>query len=459
MANVRLPVLQETGAITSDGHRRRIVPADVRGRFTSARTIVYAALVGLWAALPWVRVNGAPAVFLDVAERKFYLLGATFNAQDAWLGFFLLSGVGFGLVYATALAGRAWCGWACPQTVFLEGVYRRVERWIEGPRDKHVRRDTGAMTAGRAARKVGKHAAFAVLSLAIAHIVLSYFVSLPRAFEMVRESPGNHPEAFAWVVSIAALLYGNFAWFREQLCVVLCPYGRLQSVLLDDDSLVVGYDAARGEPRGKATRSGAGDCVDCKRCVVVCPTGIDIRDGLQLDCVACTACIDACDDVMDRLGRPRGLVRYDSQNGLAGKPRKVVRPRLVLYTALLVLGAIASAIALRSHTDFEAVLLRLQGAPYTIDGDDLRNAFELHLVNKRGGAASFDVVVSAPPGTDAIVPLPHVTLASLADAQLPVFLTMPRASFRGDAPFEVRVSRAGTGDAVVVRGTFLGAAR
>jgi len=241
VGTVRLPVLQgATGSIQSDGRRKRIVPADVRGRFDRARTVVFALLVALWAVLPWIKIAGAPAVFLDIDARRFFLFGMTFNAQDAWLLFFLLSGVGFGLVYVTALAGRAWCGWACPQTVFLEGVYRRIERLIEGPREKHLRRDAGAITIGRTARKVAKHVAFAFVSVAIAHVILAYFVSLPRAFAMVRQSPAAHPEAFAWVFAISALLYGNFAWFREQLCVVLCPYGRLQSVLLDDDSLVVG---------------------------------------------------------------------------------------------------------------------------------------------------------------------------------------------------------------------------
>ncbi len=466
MATTRLPVLQgagaahATGSIRGDGRRPRIVPADVRGRFALARRAVFAALVLLWVALPWVRIGGAPGVFLDVEARRFFLLGLTFNAQDAWLLFFLLSGVGFGLVYVTALAGRAWCGWACPQTVFLEGVYRPIERLVEGPREKHLRRDAGPVTFGRVARKVAKHALFVVASLAVAHVVLAYFVSLPRAFAMVRSSPAAHPEAFAWVAAVTALLYGNLAWFREQFCVVLCPYGRLQSVLLDDDSLVVGYDAARGEPRGKKGQV-QGDCVDCNRCVVVCPTAIDIRDGLQLDCLACTACIDACDDVMTRLDRPRGLIRYDSLNGLAGKPRRVVRPRLVLYTVMLVVGGAVALFATRARTDFEVLASRLPGAPYTMEGGTLRNAFDLHVVNKRGEAATFDVSVDAPAGIDAVVPIARLQLDALAARHVPVFLTMPQASFHGDAPVHVRVVREETDgrDGVDAPVTFLGAAR
>ena len=182
------------------------------------------------------------------------------------------------------------------------------------------------------------------------------------------------------MLAITALLYGNFAWFREQLCVVLCPYGRLQSVLLDEDSLVVGYDASAASRAGRRAK-GAGDCVDCKRCVVVCPTGIDIRNGLQLECIACTACIDACDEVMDRLGRPRGLVRYDSPEG-SRAVRRVIRPRMVLYTVLLVVGAVVAYLALRARRDFEANVVRLPGAPFTLEGDLVRNGFDIHVVNK-----------------------------------------------------------------------------
>ncbi|HEY2518255.1 MAG TPA: cytochrome c oxidase accessory protein CcoG [Polyangiaceae bacterium] len=464
MAGVRLPVLKapaaarSTGSIQGDGLRPRIVPADVRGRFDRARKVVFAALIASWAALPWIKVGGAPSVFLDIDARRFFLFGLTFNAQDSWLLFFLLSGVGFGLVYATALAGRAWCGWACPQTVFLEGVYRRIERLIEGPRERHLRRDAGPPSLERVARKVLKHAAFVAVSMAVAHIVLAYFVSLPRAFAMVRGSPGAHPEAFAWVLGITALFYGNFAWFREQFCVVMCPYGRMQSVLLDDDSLVVGYDVARGEPRGKKGKA-TGDCVDCNRCVVVCPTAIDIRDGLQLDCLACTACIDACDEVMDKLGRPRGLIRYDSTNGLAGRPKKVVRPRLVLYTAMLLLGGAVALLATRTRTDFEVLASRLTGAPYTVEQGDVRNAFDLHVVNKRGAAARFDIAVVGPPGMRTVLPMARVEVAPLGDAHVPLFLSLAQSEFHGDAPVRIQVVRADSGgkDTMDVNVSFLGA--
>jgi len=417
-------------------------------------------LIALWAVLPWIDVGGHPAVFVDVESRELFLFGLVFNPQDTWLLFFLLTGVGFGLVYATALAGRVWCGWACPQTVFLDGVYRRLERWIEGGRERRIRRDAGPMTAEKLVRKTATHASFVLASLVIAHIVLSYFVSLAKTAAMVRESPGAHPEAFAWVLAVTTILYLNFAWFREQLCVVLCPYGRLQSALLDEHSLVIGYDARRGEPRGKKGAAGAGDCVDCKRCVVVCPTGIDIRNGVQMECVACTACVDACDEIMDRLGRPRGLVRYDSEGGLSGKARRILRPRIVLYTALLIVGAAVALVATRRRTDFEATLLRLPGEPYAMDGGDVRDAFQLHIVNKRAQSAQYRLDVDPAEGMSALVPMPTVTVDALGDVRVPLFVTVPRAMFRSEFPVHVRVTPLEGGEApTTVTASFLGPGR
>lgn len=444
MANLRqLPVISE-GSLGRDGRHKRPYPADVSGRFVRARRVVYFVLIAIWAALPWIPVGGHPAVFLDVDKRQFFLFGATFNAQDMWLLFFALSGVGFGLVYATMLLGRVWCGWACPQTVFLEALFRPIERAINGPRNVAQRRARGPLGFERVWRMVATHAAYVMAALLVAHILLAYFVSIPRVFEMVRTNPGAHPEAFAWMLAVTGVMYGNFAFFREQLCVVVCPYGRLQSVLIDDDSLVVGYDEKRGEPRGKAvaTDEPRGDCVDCNRCVVVCPTAIDIRDGLQLDCIACTACIDACDDVMDQLERPRGLIRYDSLRGLRGTPgekRRVLRPRLYAYTALLALGAVVAAFAFRGRVPFEANIVRLGGTPYTREGGTIRNAFELHVVNKRGEAATFQVEAASDPDLAFVIPIATFDLEPLASRRIPVFITMAQSSFTTDRPFSIRV--------------------
>src|SRR5690606_21433497 len=277
---------------------------------------------------PFIKIGGKPIVFLDVAHRRFHLFGASFNSNDFWLVFFLVTGIGFGLIFVTTLFGRVWCGYACPQTVFLEGIYRRVERLIEGNRNDRIRRNHGPWNFDKIWRKSTKFVLFLAISVGLAHVFLAYFVSFPSMWTMVTSPPTEHIEAFIWTTAFAAVTFFNFGWFREQVCLIICPYGRLQSVMTDRNTFNVAYDVTRGEPRGKPSEEGVGDCVDCRRCVQVCPTGIDIRNGLQLDCVGCASCIDACDEVMDKLGRPRGLIRYDSPNGLEGKKRRFLRPRV-----------------------------------------------------------------------------------------------------------------------------------
>jgi cytochrome c oxidase accessory protein FixG len=304
-----------------------------------------------------------------------------------------------------------------------------------------MRRAAGPMTADKVTRAAVTHGLFVVAAALVAHVFLAYFVSLPGLYQLVRTGPRAHPEAFAWMLGTTALFYVNFGVFREQFCVVVCPYGRLQSVLLDDDSLVVGYDERRGEPRskGRTRLPGKGDCVECQRCVAVCPTGIDIRDGLQLDCIACTACMDACDEVMTKLGRERGLIRYDSLRGLRGEPRRVLRPRVFLYAVLLVVGVAASGLALRKREVFEANILRLPGAPYTREDGALRNGFELHLVNKESTVATFEITAPEGTGLAFVVPTPRIEIEPLGSRRVPVFVTMPEGEFSADQPFSLRV--------------------
>lgn len=431
MSSRPLPVSNnklQSSALRPDGQRTFVVPADVHGRFHRRRHVLFTLLIALWVALPWVQIGGHPAVFLDVQHRAFYLLGQVFNAQDFWLVFFLASGVGFALIATTALYGRVWCGYACPQTVFLDGVFRRVDRWIEGPRNTRLRRDAAGLSLDRVWRKALKHALFLVLAFVIAHVVLSYFVSLPHVLQYVRQDPAGHPEAFAWAFAMTAVMYVNFAFFREQLCLIICPYGRLQSVLTDGDTMSIGYDVLRGEPRShrKGTDQQKGDCVDCGRCVVVCPTGIDIRNGLQLDCIACTACVDACDEVMTRLKKPRGLIRYDSQNGLAREPRRILRPRIYVYAGLGAAGLLVASLSVRTREPFEANLLRLAAAPFVLDSEArVRNALELHLVNKRSERVRFTIRGAVEQGTEYLIPATTIELGSLAERRLPVFVSAP----------------------------------
>ncbi len=451
---------QPKGSLSRDGSRKFVHPADVKGRFTSRRNVIFAVLIVILVAIPFIRMGGHPVLFLDVEHRQFFLFGRTFNAQDFWLSFFILSGIGFALIVVTTAWGRVWCGYSCPQTVFLEGIYRRIERAIEGPRERRIRRNAGRWSFDKVWRKALKHLLFVCVSLFLSHVFSSYFVSLPALEHMVARSPAEHAEAFGWVMVMSALLYLNFAWFREQLCLIVCPYGRLQSVLTDDDSLVIGYDPDRGEPRGKAKDPKAGDCVNCQRCVKVCPTGIDIRNGLQIECIGCAACVDACDDIMLKLKRKPGLIRYDSLEGLEHRPRRFWRPRLGVYAVLGLVGLVAATLAFRSHTNFEANLLRPRGAPFAITEGDVRNTFDLHLVNKYPEAVTYRLEGIRGDALTYVFPVPEVTLDSLVGRHIPVMVSIPESELQPRLRAHVRVVPVGhEEDSVIIDDPFVGPLR
>ncbi len=433
------PSLDRLQLLSARGSREYVYPADVHGRWTRLKPWVFAALIAIYVALPLCRVNGRPAVFIDIAARHFYLMGRTFNAQDFYLVFFFLTAVGFALIVLAALFGRLWCGWACPQTVFLEGVFRRIERWIEGSAAERQKLARAPWTLNKLVRKGGKHAVYLLLSFLLAHVLLSYFVTLPGLLRMMSASPQLHRTEFVWAAAITAILYVNFFWFREQLCLVVCPYGRLQSAMQDPDTIVIGYDKSRGEPRGKRDEPGAGDCVDCRRCVAVCPTAIDIRNGTQLECVGCAGCIDACDEIMVKLGRRPGLVRYDSERGLAGQPRRWFRPRLFVYLLAGAVGlTVATTVWLR-QVSFEANLVHGVAAPFVLDGDLVRNQFLVHLVNKNAAPATLEITSLAESPLQVIVPQTRVELEALGSLQLPVVISLPRAASRPGLTVRLRV--------------------
>ncbi len=435
-----VPTVDSVTTINADGSRHDIHPADVHGKFTLTRRLSGWALIAFYLVLPWIPLNGHPAVFLDIAEGRFHFFGYTLAAQDTWLLFFGVTGLGFALFFLTALFGRLWCGWACPQTVYLEHVFRVIERWIDGDAPARRALQAAPLTAAKVAKRVAKHALYIVAAVLITHLFLSYFVSLPEVWHMMHSDPAEHWTAFVFVFVAAGILYFNFAWFREQLCIVICPYGRLQSALTDDHSMVIGYDEKRGEPRGKLGTPDAGGCVACNRCVQVCPTGIDIRHGLQLECIGCAACIDACDEVMTKVERPKGLIRYDSLVKFAGGRTRWLRPRTVVYAILLCIGATVAALAFSSVKPASFLVYRMTGAAYFVGRDDVRNQFMVRLVNKLSVPAVITVTTEGVPTQVQQTGFGKpVTIPALGEQVSPLVLAVDRKNYTGPFYFTVQV--------------------
>ncbi len=435
----RKPDLVSVTTINRDGSHHVLHPADVSGKFTVGRRLFGLLLIAVYVALPWIPINGFPAVFFDLLERRFHFFGLTFLTPDLWIAFFLITGLGFGLFYVTSLFGRLWCGWACPYTVFLEHIYRRIERWIDGDAQARRQLEQAPWTASKIARRLLKHGLYLTCAALIAHFFLAYFVSLERLYGYMRSSPREHLPAFGVVVFLTGTLYFCFAWFREQFCILMCPYGRIQSALTDDDTMVIGYDAGRGEPRGKATDPSKGDCIDCRRCVQVCPTGIDIRAGLQLECIGCSACIDACDTIMDKVGRPRGLVRYDSMRGLAGKATRWVRPRTLLYSGLLSLGVVVFGLSLTKLHDVTVSVTRMGDQAYYVSDGILRNQYQVRVATKRNRETTFRVdVAGLPAGFSTSGWTAPVTVPAQGETLKPLVVSVPEGEFAGDVTLTIR---------------------
>lgn len=375
-----------------EGRRMWIFARQPRGRYYTARKWVSYLLLAIMFAGPFIRIDGNPLLLVNIVERKFSVLGQMFWPQDgAVLALSLLLFL-TGIAVFTAAFGRLWCGWTCPQTVLMEMVFRRIEYWMEGDATQQRALAAAPWTAGKIARKALKQALFFALSFVIANTLLAYIIGSDALLKIVTDNPFNHLTGLSFMLLFTLVFYLIFARFREQACTFICPYGRFQSTLLDENSIVVAYDYKRGEKRGALRRkdqpdarktAGLGDCVDCRQCVNVCPTGIDIRDGTQMECVNCTACIDACNNVMDKIGRPRGLIRYASLNGIErGEPLRIT-PRLAGYAAVLTALIALFLYLLFTRTDVQTTLLRAPGALFQqMPNGRISNLYTLKLVNK-----------------------------------------------------------------------------
>jgi polyferredoxin len=414
------------------GKRIWIYPKKPSGRYTNARTYLSWVLLAFLFGAPFIKIGGEPLLLFNVLERKFILFGIVFLPQDFHLFVLAMLTLVVFIVLFTVVWGRLFCGWVCPQTIFMELVFRKIEYWIEGDAGAQRRLNNAPWTTDKIIKKVGKQAAFFAIAVLVANTFLAYIIGAEEVISIATEPIAEHWTGFVALMAFSGAFYFVFAYLREQVCVTICPYGRLQGVLLDRNSIVVAYDFVRGEPRGKirkgdnkegsngkaaaapnpvaniraeiaqvpegaaldpvpftgdnpaeSIKKALGDCIDCKLCVQVCPTGIDIRDGTQLECVNCTACIDACDEVMDKVNRPRGLIRYDSYNGIVENRKKLFTPRVIAYTAVLGVLVAVNIALLSARSELDALLLRTPGMLYQqAEEGRISNLYNYQLINK-----------------------------------------------------------------------------
>lgn len=386
--------------------RRHIYVREIKGFFQKLRRGANWALMLTFFLLPWINIGGRPAVWFDLPHREFHIFAATFYPQEFVLLSWLLIICAFGLFFITVFAGRVWCGYTCPQSVWTF-LFIWIEHRIEGPRNRRMKLDKQSLNANKLKRKTAKHIAWLLIALATGMTFVGYFAPVRQLVPDLATLQASG-WAFFWVGFFFVFTYLNAGWLREQVCIYMCPYARFQGVMFDRDTLIVSYDADRGEPRGKRKKklshdevkeAGYGDCIDCDLCVQVCPTGIDIRDGLQYECITCAACIDACDSVMDKMGYPRGLIRYTTENSLEGRKTHIMRPRLIGYFIALaiMIGAFAWAVGDRMPLDFDAERERTQLYQMTSDGQ-ISNVYSLTVRNLDKRDHTYRLSVSGLPG-------------------------------------------------------------
>lgn len=439
-----LPTLNE------DGSRRWIRPKPSHGKWWRRRQVVAYLLMAAFFAAPHLRIFGKPVFLMDLPRREFTLMGYTFLPTDTLLFMFSLGSVVIGIFLVTALWGRAWCGWACPQTVYLEYLFRPIGRWFDGGYTQS--RALDKQGAWFTPRRLGKYLAFFLLSLFVSHTMLAFFVGIPQLYGWMRGSPADHPSAFFFVVLFTGIVWFNFTYFREQTCLIVCPYGRWQSALIDRQSKIVAYDYVRGEPRALGAKNRdphAGDCINCNACVQTCPTGIDIRNGLQMECVHCTQCIDACDEIMTKIGKPTGLIRYSSQDEISGKPKHLLRLRTILYPIVLTLlgGGLVGTMYVKKAADL-TVLRGLDG-PFTTEADGrIANQIRIKITNRRGADMAYRIVLDslapanvAPREVTVVLPENPLTVQAGDTRITSAFVLLPpRAFTKGERFITINVS-------------------
>jgi cytochrome c oxidase accessory protein FixG len=411
-ANVSLTNDQEEfrdtiGTVDEKGKRVWIYPKKPSGRYHQWRIAVTIILLSLLFAGPFIKVGGQPLLLFNIFERRFVILGQAFWPQDFFLLAIVLITFFVFIILFTVVFGRVWCGWMCPQTLFMEMVFRKIEYLIEGDASAQRRLAKEPWSVKKAGKKTLKHAIFILISILIAHTVMAYMVGIEQTISIVSNPPAENLGGFLGLVSFTLIFYGVYAKFREQACIAVCPYGRLQGVLLTRESIVVAYDWLRGEPRGHLKKNkdevqNTGDCIDCNLCVHVCPTGIDIRNGTQLECVNCTACIDACDEVMIKIGKPKGLIRFASYNAIKDGIQKIINGRVIAYSIILLALAGILGFALITRSDVETTVLKVPGTLYQRDNGFITNLYNVEFVNKTFTEIKLEMKVASPGGAELV---------------------------------------------------------
>ena len=386
--------------VDAKGKRIWVYPKKPAGRTHTWRIVVTVALLSLLFGGPFIKIGGQPLLLLNFFERRFVILGQPFWPQDFVLLAITLMTFFVFIILFTVVFGRIWCGWMCPQTLFMEMVFRKIEYWIEGDAPAQRRLDSQNLSLEKIGKKTFKHLLFIVISVLISHTAMAYLIGIESVEKIITQPPAENMAGFIGLVVFTGIFYLNFAKFREQACIAVCPYGRLQGVLLIKDSIVVAYDWLRGEPRGRMTKNHKtevkGDCIDCKLCVHVCPTGIDIRNGTQLECVNCTACIDACDEVMFKIGKPKGLIRFASYNSIKDGVIKLFTARVAAYSSVLVFLIAILSFSLANRSDVKVTVLKVPGTLYQRDGGFVTNLYNIEFVNKTFEEKKLEVKVDEP---------------------------------------------------------------